>query len=267
MKTKPGTAYKERTLTCVGCKIVITKKMPKGRTYCSLSCYRTSERPNRKNGQIVPCSHCKADVYVRKSLLEERTDHFCCQEHYFVWWGRNKDVYTCCICEKTFKWSPSRKFQNNVKYCSLQCRDKDPQRTEMLILMNQKQQTMRQSSIETIGYAMLDDLGIEYLPQHMIAKKFCVDAFVPSLGIVIQFDGDYWHGNSAKFDVLDERQLKRSRLDFSQDRYMKKCGYQVLRVWESTIKKQPDLVQDLFRQTLIQQSQNQSLLETNQISI
>lgn len=103
--------------------------------------------------------------------------------------------------------------------------------------MNQNQQQGKQTEPERIGYQMLRDLGINFIPQHLIANKFCVDAFVPEHGVVVQFDGDYWHGNGAKFPVLDARQQRRVKLDQSQDAYMRKLGYRVVRIWESTLKK------------------------------
>lgn len=98
---------------------------------------------------------------------------------------------------------------------------------------------------------MLDELGIEYLPQHLIGGKFCVDAFVPSRQTVIQFDGDYWHFNPAKFDKPDARQEKRIRLDVSQDAYMKACGYTVIRIWETDILKNSEIVKEQLRTSLV----------------
>lgn len=114
--------------------------------------------------------------------------------------------------------------------------------------MNRQQQLGLPTKPEIVGYQMLDSLNIVYHRQHLIAHKFCVDAFVPSLNLIIQFDGDYWHGNPRKFPNLDTRQLKRKRLDTSQDAYMKKCGYTVLRVWESDLMKRPDTIIAQFRE-------------------
>ncbi len=91
---------------------------------------------------------------------------------------------------------------------------------------------------------MLDSIGVSYDPQCMIGGKFCVDAFVPEAKLVIQFDGDYWHGNPERFPVPDARQRKRMKLDVSQDAYMAACGYRVLRLWESHIKQHPSAVAD-----------------------
>lgn len=121
--------------------------------------------------------------------------------------------------------------------------------------MNLDQQQGKMTEPERIGYAILDEIGIEYLPQHLIANKFCVDAFIPSIGLVIQFDGDYWHFNPAKFQEPDERQRKRMRLDRSQDKYMKACDYVVLRIWESDLRSNPESVREAILHLLPPASQ------------
>jgi very-short-patch-repair endonuclease len=108
--------------------------------------------------------------------------------------------------------------------------------------MNVLQQKLKTNKVEEAGYSLLDRMGLLYFNQYLIANKFCVDAFFYSESLIVQFDGDYWHGNPDKFPVLDERQKKRSRLDKSQDAYMDKCGYRVLRIWETDIKKHPEEV-------------------------
>lgn len=121
--------------------------------------------------------------------------------------------------------------------------------------MNVKQQTMKESRLETRGYEILNELGITYLRQHLIAGKFCVDAFVPGSNLVVQFDGDYWHGNPEKFPKLDARQDRRRRLDQSQDAYMQVCGFTVLRLWESQVYRESEQVRTRLRQHVALQEQ------------
>lgn len=228
-------AYKIRTITCQGCGQTVTKRLRPNQAFCSLECYRRSERPDRRNGETVNCAYCHASFYLPRARLDNASDYFCCLDHQLEWQRREQDTYTCKICAAPFRWSPSRKAVNPV-YCSVACRDRDPIQRERLMRMNQVQQQGNPTTPERIGYALLDSIGVPYERQFVIAGKFCVDAFVPSLGIVVQFDGDYWHGNPAKFATLDHRQQKRVRLDRSQDAYMTKCGYTVVRLWESDLK-------------------------------
>ncbi len=82
---------------------------------------------------------------------------------------------------------------------------------------------------------MLDRLDVSYSKQHIINGKFVVDAYYPDQRIVVQFDGDYWHGHPENFPQPDKRQKTRMKLDRSQDAYMRKCGYTIIRFWETDI--------------------------------
>jgi very-short-patch-repair endonuclease len=188
-----------------------------------------------------------------KARVSKSQERFCCIEHHNEWQGRNKTSHICKICGKVFQWSLSRSNSGkyNITYCSLECRNSDPERAALLRRMNAKQLTMHPNNLERATYAILDAIGMAYEPQYLVGGRFCVDAFVPSLSLVIQFDGDYWHGHPDKFPILDERQRKRRRLDASQDAYMTSCGYQVIRIWETDIKKHPEQVTALLRGTLV----------------
>ena len=133
----------------------------------------------------------------------------------------------------------------------LACRDADPERLEMLREMNAMQQTLSPNNLEKRAYALMDELPIEYKKQVLIAKKFCVDAFIPEHNIIIQIDGDYWHGNPAKFKDLDHRQQKRVNIDRSQNAYFAKCGYTVLRFWGSDIRKRPKWIVEQIMQAVL----------------
>lgn len=251
MKGKLG--YKVRTITCINCGKVVTGHMSAGQKYCSLNCYRSSPKPGRKTGQELSCAVCAEPVYIPAGRLGKDA-YFCSADHANEWQGRNKVAYTCKVCGEAFRWSPSRAIHDNPTYCSLRCRDIDPDRKAMLIAMNAMQQTTNPNKVEIAGYTILDDLGVLYERQHVIGGKFCVDAFVQSHGLVIQWDGDYWHGNPASFPEPDSRQRKRMMLDRSQDASMAACGYRVVRFWASTITKHPEVViahlQALLAQTV-----------------
>ena len=242
--------YAKRTITCVGCGKTITGRLRPAQKYCSLQCFRASPRPNRKNGKYVRCEWCDQRFYLPKARLEKAQHYFCSTDHQICWQGRNKVEYQCETCGTPFRWSPSREKSNNIRYCSLKCRDADPRRRQQLLTMNQSQQYCSPTSIEKIGYGILDNLDVDYVRQHTIGGKFCVDAFLPECGIVVQFDGDYWHGHPDRFPEPDRRQKKRMTLDRSQDAYMAACGYRVVRFWGTTLRNAPDTVRDKLRKTV-----------------
>lgn len=119
----------------------------------------------------------------------------------------------------------------------MQCRKNDPEYRDHIRSQGFKIQRGRRTSLEKKGYDLLDNLGIYYIPQYIISNKFCVDTFLPQHQIIIQFDGDYWHGHPDRFPNPDSRQIRRMKLDRSQDAYMEKCGYLVIRIWETDMNK------------------------------
>lgn len=207
------------------------------------------KRGRDRQGATHPCAICSTPIYISPHRLG-RSVYFCCQEHSTAWQARGKVAATCAVCGATRRVSPSRLTSGKPYYCSLPCRDADPGRHEQLIAMNADQQRGKQTSIERIGYALLDAIGVAYRPQHLVGGKFCVDAFVSEAALVIQFDGDYWHGHPERFPAPDARQRRRIKLDQSQDAYMAACGYRVLRLWEAQLRRDPAEVTLLLRRAL-----------------
>lgn len=212
------------------------------------TCSRECGHIYRRNGSQKHCEICSTPFYVPKA---EAAARFCSRQCQTTWQGRNKTSHTCTVCGKGFRWSPSRsQRQERILYCSWACRDTDPERREMLVRLNAIQQKGKPTKPEIVGYGILDALGVDYLPQHVIGGKFCVDAFVPDPGTVIQFDGDYWHGHPQRFPEPDARQARRMKLDQSQDAYMAACGFSVIRIWECDLKKNPEAVRQRLRRLL-----------------
>lgn len=107
----------------------------------------------------------------------------------------------------------------------------------MLLRMNTAQQSGRTTRAERAGYALLDSLGVGYRRQVVFGGKFTPDAVVPAARLVLQFDGDYWHDRAGT--STEPRILRRVALDRSQDAYIRSCGWEVLRLWESDLRNDP----------------------------
>jgi DNA mismatch endonuclease (patch repair protein) len=228
--------------------------MPEGRQYCSLPCYRANPRPQRKTGETRDCTECGTAFYVPKSRAMKGEGMFCTLACHNRNQGRNKTSHTCKMCGGVFKWSPSRSASGNytITYCSLACRDADPSRADLLMRMNETQQLRNPTRAEVAGYAILDSLGVEYSRQTRFGGKFTPDAVVPSARLVIQFDGDYWHDRNGTSS--EARILRRVALDRSQDAYIRACGWEVVRLWDSDLRTNPaacaEAVSQALRRTL-----------------
>lgn len=93
-----------------------------------------------------------------------------------------------------------------------------------------KLQRNKPTKLEYKLCAILDQLGIEYEHQYVVKDKFIVDVKIGN--VIIEADGDWWHGH-ARFEPLNDRQLKQQSRDNARNKYLTKCGYIVIRIWES----------------------------------
>ena len=107
----------------------------------------------------------------------------------------------------------------------------------MLLAMNIAQQSRKPTRLEVAGYAILDSTQLAYERQKPFAGKFTPDATVEDARLVVQFDGDYWHDKRGI--STEARILRRVALDRSQDAYIRACGWEVVRVWESEVRADP----------------------------
>lgn len=236
--------YKVRTIVCEKCGTVSTKRRPDGQRFCSLECYRASPKPERRTGREKECGTCGKKIWVSPS--SDKPINYCSTECHNKAQSR-KIQYTCKTCGKTFNWSPSRVNQANPTYCSVKCRNdcEDWKRSAVIGGNLALQQMKEPTSLEKAGCALLDALGVEYQQQVLICDKFTVDVYIPSKKLIIQWDGDYWHGYGE--GKKDARQIKRMNLDKSQDAYLKKAGYRVLRFWEHEVKQAAEKVVENIR--------------------
>ena len=103
------------------------------------------------------------------------------------------------------------------------------------------------NGLEKAGNALLDALCIKYKTQVPICGNL-VDVFIPLKNIVIQWDGDYWHGLKTGGIV---RNRNRAKSDRAQDDYMRQFGYTVIRFWEHEVHKQKDMVAQKIKELAV----------------
>lgn len=90
------------------------------------------------------------------------------------------------------------------------------------------------TSIEKKVYEELKRRDLLFETQKLINGRFLVDAYIPSLNLVIEADGDYWHN-------LDRIKKK----DKAENAYLTKCGFNLVRWREADINTD---VKSLFNQ-------------------
>jgi len=116
----------------------------------------------------------------------------------------------------------TKKHLSEVRKKMWQDSNKRPKLLEALKKTHQKR---GYTSIEIKVYDELKRLGFIFEKQKLINGKFLVDAYIPSLNLIIEADGDYWH--SLEWSKNN---------DFRKNAYLKKCGFNIIRISEHIIK-------------------------------
>ena len=80
---------------------------------------------------------------------------------------------------------------------------------------------------------MMKELKVECISQKVIGKKI-YDFYIPSKNMLIEVDGDYFHGNPLIYEQADlnKMQVRNMRNDKFKDVLAKGNGYTIERVWE-----------------------------------
>ena len=98
-------------------------------------------------------------------------------------------------------------------------------------------------------------LGVEYDTQYYLKDlhHFC-DVYIPSKNMIIEFQGDYWHGNPNKYsnDELSEYQKKKVTKDNELREYCSENGINLIEIWESDYDKDSSGAKTLLEEQLKQ---------------
>lgn len=98
---------------------------------------------------------------------------------------------------------------------------------------------------EDFAKQFLDKLGVEYIYQFE-AKDIgrFYDFYLPNSNLIIEIDGDYWHGNPNKYDQENLRghQKRAQRIDEHKTKWALLHGHPIIHIWEEDIRKNPKKV-------------------------
>lgn len=138
----------------------------------------------------------------------------------------NLIVYTCEECGK--EWHDKSSLRARKKFCSRAC---------LGAATIRRLATLSPTSIEVETYQALDGLCIAYEPQYRIGR-WVVDAFIPSLGIVIECQGDFHHCNPAVYPAGPRYAVQRKTVARDQERrrFFESLGYRMVWLWERDIR-------------------------------
>lgn len=119
----------------------------------------------------------------------------------------------------------SRTLSNKAAWASMSDEEKKNRYISGLRKMQLRAQQINVSSIEMKVKSQLDDMGIRYIHQLQVDEgKFILDFYIPSLKLVIECNGDYWHN-------LENRK----RRDDDLKKYVMSTGRSIIFIWEHEI--------------------------------
>ena len=108
-----------------------------------------------------------------------------------------------------------------------------------------KRETQRTSTEEILFFEKLKSIYDVVLHKHKvegISHEF--DYFVPSQNLLIEYDGDYWHGN-PKTQTLSQGMKRQFYIDLEYTRAAINLGYKVHRIWSSEAEQYPHKMREL----------------------
>lgn len=111
-------------------------------------------------------------------------------------------------------------------------------RARIIKRLHNKEMPFLNTLIERLVADELKRRGILFESQFVIDDKFVCDFAIPSIKIIIECDGDYWHANPKIYNhnLLDIRQKRNLKNDNFKNLYLSKQGWKVFRFFESDIK-------------------------------
>jgi very-short-patch-repair endonuclease len=96
---------------------------------------------------------------------------------------------------------------------------------------------------------MMGELGVKYETQKIINGKI-FDFFIPSKNLVVEVDGNYYHGDENLYETLSPMQKRNKKNDLYKDMVAKGLGYNIERVWESELKDEYIKTKEKFKKIL-----------------
>lgn len=265
---------------CTRCKVnKPLDEFPTENSFCrSCKSAKNAQWGSRFGGalRIAVCEHCGEEFIRSRS---EGAGRFCSQEcaaegtrkyleHPCGWCGRPvtrnpKNTYCskrcsglarrdpdavitceCRTCGAAFDRHRSRVEWGRGRHCSRDCQLRGRNST----------------GCEEVLYGLLDELvGPDaWIPQHRVFpdRKWIPDAVILSQRLILQADGDYWHGkdpNTHANPII----AGRVRGDAEFNAYAVRAGWAVLRLWESELMDNPDNCRQRIQQA-IEQTRPQS---------
>jgi very-short-patch-repair endonuclease len=109
---------------------------------------------------------------------------------------------------------------------------------------------------EKLMKSYLQELGIRnkfkfqfFLKDYQTNQTYCYDFGDIDQKVLIECDGNYWHGNPKIYKKLNETQQFNKLRDLEKNKVAQRNGFKLLRFWENNIYNEPEKVKQQIIQT------------------
>lgn len=108
----------------------------------------------------------------------------------------------------------------------------------------------------------LEKLGVKYEEQFEAKdiKRF-YDFFLPDYRVLIEIDGDFYHGYGKLHEEKNPMQKKNARVDEIKNEWAAMHGIPLIRIWEHEINETPEKVLNMLRDRLGVESEKLKIKE------
>jgi len=135
------------------------------------------------------------------------------------------------------------------KHWKLSEETKQKQREKRLLHIQNNSGPFKDTKPELKMKEILNELNIPFEHQFRLCR-YLFDFHILNTNILIEVDGDYYHGNPEKYSNLNETQQKVKQKDIIKDKVAKTNNFILLRFWESNILNNKENVKNCIIETL-----------------
>ena len=104
-----------------------------------------------------------------------------------------------------------------------------------------KKMDNKPTGCEVLMIELLESIKVKFETQKIVHGKI-FDFYIPEKNMLLEVDGNYWHGYGLKLEEMNDIQKKKYKNDKQKEIFAKGLGYNILRVWEHEL--QDELYED-----------------------
>ena len=238
---------------CEYCNVLITNRNSK--KYCSIKCYnkaRIGRKPTEAALSKMRGRKLSAETIAKQNAAKQRSvilkigDFTCekCKKYFdtntalrahksYCNASEHEEIsnVVCEICDRAYR--TKRGLKIHITLCHTSSENVKFIRSEKMKQARSNHKFRLDSAAEIAFYNEIKCHYPDTVRNFKIdGYRHIYDMFIPSQNVIIEFDGDFWHGNE-KLHKLSARMHHQHDIDFLHTEHAKICGYNILRIWQS----------------------------------